>query len=131
MGNGLNVRRVTGYQVRQQRKSQRNITVQKVRLDDASKSRGVKAGSVALTKKSLKRVTIMSNHVEAVMKVLDSADSKSLEARDIIVSQHQLQSLKSNPTANTSLTKKQMKKLRNRAKCSGLLKNSSKMSMEL
>jgi hypothetical protein len=129
MGNGLNVRRVTAYQVRHARKSQHTKSVQKVVLS-VPKSRYAKAGSVALTKKSLKRVTVMADHTEAVRKVLESADANSTEARNIVVFQHQLQSLKSNPTANTSLTKKQMKKLRIRAKCSGLLVK-PKQNMEI
>ena len=120
MGNGLNVRRVTGYQVRQERKSVRNISVQKVRLESGSKS-----GAVALTKKSLKRIKLMPERKEAVLKALESPE----EARDLIVNQHQLQSLKSNPTANTSLTKKQMKKLRSRARASGLFSSAAKMEL--
>lgn len=120
MGNGLNVRRVTGYQVRQERKSTRRISVQKVRLDAGSKS-----GAVALTKKSLKRIKLMPERRTAVLKALESPEA----ARDLIVNQHQLQSLKSNPTANTSLTKKQMKKLKSRARASGLLVGATKMEI--
>ena len=111
MGNGLNVRRVTAYQVRQERKSVRQLSVQKVRLDATGKT-----GAVALTKKSLKRIKVMPERKDAVLKALESPE----EARDLIVNQHQLQALKSNPTANTSLTKKQMKKLKSRARASGL-----------
>lgn len=112
MGNGLNVRRVTAYQVRQERKSVRQLSVQKVRLDATGKT-----GAVALTKKSMKRIKVMPERKDAVLKALESPE----EARDLIVNQHQLQALKSNPTANTSLTKKQMKKLKSRARASGLL----------
>lgn len=123
MGNGLNVRRVTGYQVRSERKNMRQISVQKVRLNPAKKY--AEAGAVALTKKSLKRIKVMPERKDAVLRALENEE----EARDLIVNQHQLQALKSNPTANVSLTKKQMKKLKSRARASGLL--SSNNSMEL
>ena len=123
MGNGLNVRRVTGYQVRQERKSLRQISVQKVRLDSATKTGS--AGAVALTKRSLKSVKFMPERKDAVLKALESPEA----ARDLIVNQHQLQSLKSNPTANTSLTKKQIKKLKSRARASGILAAASKMEL--
>lgn len=121
MGNGLNVRRVTAYQVRQARKSHRQISVQKVSLNPSSKS----SGTVTLTKKSLNRIKLMPERKESVLKALESPE----EARDLIVNQHQLQSLKSNPTANISLTKKQKKKLRSRARACGLLHNGSKMEI--
>ena len=124
MGNGLNVRRVTGYQVRSERKSVRQISVQKVRLDP-SKSKFHEAGAVTLTKKSLKRIKVMPERKDAVLRALENEQ----DARDLIVNQHQLQSLKSNPTANISLTKKQMKKLKSRARASGLLIGPSKMEL--
>jgi hypothetical protein len=119
MGNGLNVRRVTGYQVRSERKSLRQISVQKVRLNPTKKY--AEAGAVALTKKSLKRIKMMPERKDAVLRALENEE----EARDLIVNQHQLQALKSNPTANVSLTKKQMKKLKSRARASGILSNNS------
>lgn len=119
MGNGLNVRRVTGYQVRSERKSLRQISVQKVRLNPTKKY--AEAGAVALTKKSLKRIKMMPERKDAVLRALENDE----EARDLIVNQHQLQALKSNPTANVSLTKKQMKKLKSRARASGILSNNS------
>ena len=130
MGNGLNVRRVTGYQVRQQRKSLRQATVQKVRLNPVQGERGrTVAGAVNLTKKSLKRVEIMENAREAVLKVLEGSEE---DQKDLIVNQHQLKSLKSNPTANTALNKKQIKKLRRRAMACGLIgKGSGGKSMEI
>ena len=124
MGNGLNVRRVTGYQVRSERKNLRQISVQKVRLDPAKKFET--SGAVALTKKSLKRIKVMPERKDAVMRALECEE----DAKDLIVNQHQLQALKSNPTANISLTKKQMKKLKSRARASGLLASSS-AKMEL
>jgi hypothetical protein len=119
MGNGLNVRRVTGYQVRSERKSLRQISVQKVRLNPTKKY--AEAGAVALTNKSLKRIKMMPERKDAVLRALENEE----EARDLIVNQHQLQALKSNPTANVSLTKKQMKKLKSRARASGILSNNS------
>ena len=124
MGNGLNVRRVTGYQVRSERKNLRQISVQKVRLDPAKKFET--SGAVALTKKSLKRIKVMPERKDAVLRALECEE----DAKDLIVNQHQLQALKSNPTANISLTKKQMKKLKSRARASGLLASSS-AKMEL
>lgn len=124
MGNGLNVRRVTGFQVRKERKGQRVLSIQKVRLDTPKKSFRV-AGSVNLTTKSLARVKMMPERKEAVLRALANEE----DARDMIVNQHQLQSLKSNPTANTSLTKKQMKKLKSRARASGLI--GAKTAMEI
>lgn len=123
MGNGLNVRRVTGYQVRSERKNLLQISVQKVRLNPAKKFDT--AGAVALTKKSLKRIKILPERRDAVLRALESEE----EARDLIVNQHQLQALKSNPTANISLTKKQMKKLKSRARASGLFGSNSSMEL--
>lgn len=131
MGNGLNVRRVTGYQVRQQRKGVRQVSIQKVRLNPVQGKRArTVAGGVSLTRKSLRRVEIMGNVQEAVLKVLEGLETKS---KDVLVNQHQLKSLKSNPTANTSLNKKQMKKLRSRAMACGLIgkRNSAGKAMEL
>lgn len=116
MGNGLNVRRVTAYQVRQDRKSHRKISVQKVKLDP-------KGPAVALTKRAVKRIKVMPAKQEAVLRALESKE----EARDLIVNEHQLQALKSNPTANISLTKKQLKKLKSRARACGLIGTSMKM----
>lgn len=109
MGNGLNVRRVTAYQVRHDRKSHRKISVQKVKLD-------TKSAAVGLTKKAVKRIKVMPERREAILRALESKE----EARDLIVNEHQLQALKSNPTANISLTKKQLKKLKSKARASGL-----------
>lgn len=128
MGHGLNVHRVRS---RAERKSVKIASVQKVRLsDESSNNNGFKrkerAGAVALTSKSLARVKILPDRSEAVMNALSDAN----EARDLIVTQHQLQALKSNPTANVSLTKKQLKKLKNRARACGLLELAAK-SMEI
>lgn len=123
MGNGLNVRRVTGYQARSERKNLRQISIQKVRLNPLKKFS--EAGSVALTKKSLKRIKMMPERKDAVLRALENEE----EARDMIVNQHQLLSLKSNPTANVSLTKKQMKKLKSRARASGLLAKTTSMEL--
>ena len=98
MGNGLNVRRVTGYQVRSERKNTRQISVQKVRLDP-TKGKFYEAGAVTLTKKSLKRIKVLPERKNAVLRALSNGE----DARDLIVNQHQLQSLKSNPTSSSSI----------------------------
>ena len=71
----------------------------------------------------------MENAREAVLKVLEGSEE---DQKDLIVNQHQLKSLKSNPTANTALNKKQIKKLRRRAMACGLIgKGSGGKSMEI
>lgn len=138
MGNGLNVRRVTAYGVHRERRDMRKVSVCKVRLNSAASTAstnttatsssalagkgkvGKRAGAVSLTKRAQARIRVIPDAKEAVLTVLESGpDSEA--SRDIIVTQHQLQSLKSNPTANTALTRKQMKKLKSRAKVVGLL----------
>ena len=127
MGHGLNVHRVRS---RAGRKSAKIASVQKVSLSTGSSEnskRRLRAGAVALTPKSLARVKIIPDRSEAVMTALTDAN----EARDLIVTQHQLQALKSNPTANVSLTKKQLKKLKNRARACGLFTNPVSKSMDI
>ena len=79
----------------------------KVRLDFA--------GKLVRRFFNMKRIKVMPE--EADLKALKWPE----EARDLIVNQRPFQALKSNPTADTSLTKKQMKKLKSRARASGLL----------
>ena len=110
MGNGLNVRRVTAYQTRSTRKSLRKISVHKVKLDS-------KSPAVSLTKRAVRRIKTMPARKDAVLRALESSE----DSRDLIVNQHQLLALKSNPTANVSLTKKQLKKLKSKARASGIL----------
>ncbi len=119
MGNGLNVRRVTAFQVRHDRKSLRKISVHKVKLD-------TKSSAVVLTKKAVKRIKMMPQRKDAVLRALESKE----DARDLIVNEHQLQALKTNPTANVSLTKKQLKKLKSKARASGLIGVASKQMEE-
>lgn len=133
MVNALNVRYLDGNRAKNLLKSRRPAVVKKVSLEvkrhESHKPKKVVA-STLLAPQALARVTVVPDVKEAMLKVLE-AGPNSKEAKEIIVSKHQLKALRSNPNANTSLTKKQMKKLKSRALACGLLKKSSSTAMEL
>lgn len=131
MANVLNTRHLTSFKARTARKQLRIPSVQKVTLEARAGNKVKRIAHSLLTPKALSRVKIIPDLQEASVKVLE-AGAGSEEARNIIVNKHQLQALKSNPNANTALTKKQLKKLKNRVRASALLNTSSnQISMEL
>lgn len=83
---------------------------------------------VGLTKTALARATVPDCVKTAVLTIL-SEGPKSTAARNLVVTQHQMKALRSNPNANTALTRKQFKRLRTRAKASGLLDVAASDSM--
>jgi hypothetical protein len=128
MVNALNVRYRDGNRIKNALKSKRPATVKKVSLETKRKGSNVKrvVATTLLTPAALSRVKVLPDVKDAILKVLESG-SASKESKEIIVSKHQLRALRSNPNANTSLTKKQMKKLKSRALACGLLEKSTAM----
>lgn len=127
MANALNTRHLTSFKARTARKHMRVPSVKKVTLEARAGSKLKRVASSLLAPQALSRVQIIPDLMAASEKVLE-AGADSEEARTIIVNKHQLQALKSNPNANTSLTKKQLKKLKNRVRATALLNASSNQS---
>ena len=132
MANALNIRYCDGNRLRNALKSKRPATVKKVTLEVKRKGANAKkvVASTLLAPAALSRVQVVPDVKEAILKVLE-AGPESKEAKEIIVSKHQLRALRSNPHANVSLTKKQMKKLKSRALACGLLEKPDSTAMEL
>ncbi len=133
MVNAMNIRYRDGNRMKNALKSKNPAIVKKIALE--VKRKGSKAmkvvASTLLAPTALSRVQVIPDVKEAILKVLEAGPG-SKESKEIIVSKHQLRALRSNPNANTSLTKKQMKKLKSRALACGLLESSSSSTaMEL
>lgn len=133
MVNAMNIRYRDGNRMKNALKSKNPAIVKKISLE--VKRKGSKAmkvvASTLLAPTALSRVQVIPDVKEAILKVLEAGPG-SKESKEIIVSKHQLRALRSNPNANTSLTKKQMKKLKSRALACGLLESSSSSTaMEL
>lgn len=128
MANALNIRYRDGNRVKNALKSKRPATVKKVSLETKRKGSNVKkvVMSTLLAPAALSRVKVLPDVKDAILKVLEAGPA-SKESKELIVSPHQLKSLRSNPNANTSLTKKQMKKLKSRALACGLLGKTTAM----
>lgn len=132
MGSALNINYRDGNRLRNALKSKRPAKVKKVSLEVKKHDSQAKKtiATVSLTSDALTRVKVVPDVKEAILKVLE-AGPESKEAKEIIVNKHQLKALRSNPNANTSLSKKQLKKLRSRARACGFLDQTDSTAMEL
>jgi hypothetical protein len=99
MGHGLNIRATGAFK----RRAGRRAVVSKPELKMVRHSSATKRSAVE---------EAVSRGVEVLEKLV-KGDVRSLD--NVILNEHQKQALRSNPHANTSLTKKQIKKLQRRA----------------